>query len=103
MKLFRDGHCLEGVAAHGHENEVGLCDQRGLALTSYFKVEPDRSVADAADIDAYFQQIIQLRRAAKVAFQMRARQPHVQLVEHHAVGEADGAKQFRLGKLEEAY
>ena len=39
----------------------------------------------------------------EVAFQMNARQPDVELVKHHAVGQTNRAKQFRLGEFKEAY
>lgn len=38
----------------------------------------------------------------KVTLEVNARQPHFEFVEHFAVGQSDGAKQFRLGNLEEA-
>src|SRR2546423_7014189 len=38
----------------------------------------------------------------KIAFEMHARQPDVELVEDLAVGHPDRAKQFRLGNFKEA-
>jgi hypothetical protein len=38
----------------------------------------------------------------KIAFDVHAWQPHVQLVKHNAVGQVYRAKEFRFGKLKEA-
>ena len=74
-----------------------------LALAPHLEVEPERLASDAPDVGADFEQVVEPRGAAEVAFEVGARQPDVQFVEHHAVGEAGGAEQLRLGELEEAY
>jgi hypothetical protein len=81
---------------------VGLGEHLALALAPHLEIQTQRLVADAPDVDADFKQVVELRGAPEVAFEVRAREPHVQLVEHHAVGQADGAEQLRLGELEEA-
>src|SRR5438132_13665839 len=78
IQLFRHRHRLETVAAHASEDKVGLCNQLVLTLSFYFKVQAERLVTELADKDSDDQQIIQAGGAAKVAFQMNARQPDVQ-------------------------
>src|SRR5205085_6848802 len=77
--------------------------QRGFAFATDFKIQSERFRADATDVNGDFQKIVQLRCAPKVALKMRARQPHVQLVEHHPIGQPDRAEEFGFRKLEEAY
>ena len=103
LEFVRDRDGLKGIAAHGDEDEMGFCDEHVFAFASHFKVEPQGLRADVPDEGADFEQIIELRGVAEVAFEVGARKPHVQLVEHHAVRETDGAEKLRLGKLEEAY
>lgn len=73
-----------------------------FAFAPDFKIQSQRFRPSATDIDGDLQQVVQLRGAAKVAFEMSARQPHVQFVEHHAVGKTDGAEKLCFSKLEEA-
>ena len=51
---------------------------------------------------AFHYETVELRGVAEVALEVRARQPDVQLVEHHAVRQPDRAEQLRLGELEES-
>src|SRR5215207_738324 len=103
FEFFGDGDGFKSLAADGDEDEVGGGDQFVAAVTAHLEVEPQRFGADAADVDADLQQVVELRGPVEVAFEMRAREPHVKLVEHHAVRQADRAEQLRLGELEEAY
>src|SRR5437764_194386 len=74
-----------------------------LALAPHLEVEAERLRADATDVDRDFKKVVEVRGTSEVAFEVRARQPDVQFVEHDAVWQADGAEQFGLGELEEAY
>lgn len=103
LEFNRDGNGLEGFAADGDKDEMGFGDDGLFAFATHFKIEPQGFCPDVADEDADFEHVIQFRCVAKVAFEMRARQPHIKLVEHHSVRKADRAKQLGLGKLKEAY
>ena len=81
---------------------MSMRDDQFITFASHFEVQTHRLVAESSDINRDFQQIVQLRRMMEVAFQMNARQPHVEFVKHDAVRQANRAKQFRFGKLKEA-
>ena len=92
-EFFRQRHGLEGDAADGDEDEMGLRDQLLFALAAHLEVEAQGLRADATDEDADFQQVVQTRGPAEVAFEVCAREPDVQLVEHRAgFGVEDGVQ-----------
>ena len=71
-------------------------------LAAYFEIQTQRRGSDLSYPDADFQKIVELRRTMKVALQMNAGQPDVQLVEDHAIWQTDSAEQFRLGNFKKA-
>src|SRR5688572_32667776 len=76
-------------------------DQLLFVFAPHLEIEPHRFRAKATDVNAYFQQIVEPRRATKVTFQMHARQPDLEFIKHVAVGQSDFAKQLRFSKLKE--
>lgn len=100
---FGQGDGFKRIAADRDEDEVCFGDELLLAFASHFEIQFERFRADAPDIDADLQHVVELRSVAKVAFQMRAWQPDIQLVKQHAVRQADGAEKLRFGELEKAY
>src|SRR5687767_7070402 len=82
---------------------MSLGDQFRLILPPDFKIQAERFGSDSPHVDGDSEQIVQLGGLAKVTLQMSARQPHVQLIEHHAVREPYTAEEFCFGKFEEPY
>ena len=63
-----------------------------LSLASYFKVQAQRCLTNLPDVNTYFQKVVELRSAMKIAFQMDARQPDVKFVKNFPVWQANRAK-----------
>src|ERR1044072_6426090 len=50
LEFFGDGDGLEGIAAHGDENEVWFCDDLCFSFASHLEVKAQRFGADAPDV-----------------------------------------------------
>ncbi len=81
LEFVRNGDSLKGIAADGDEDKVSFGNKLTFAFAPDFKIQPQRFCADAPDINGDLQQIVQLCGTTKVALNVCARQPHVQLVE----------------------
>ena len=74
-------------------------DQQFIAFAPDFEIQTHRLVAEAANINRHFQQIIEPGRMMEIAFQVDPGQPDVELFKHYGIRQIHRAKQFRLSNF----
>ena len=71
---------------------MSMRDWQFVTLASDFEIQAHRLVAEAADINRHFQQIIESGRMMEIAFQVDPGQPDVEFFKHHWIRQVYSAK-----------
>src|SRR4051812_24469276 len=100
------GNRLEIRAVSRDEHKVRrrhqiFFDRAIFSFPAHFEIQTERRAANLPNVHAYLKQIIEPRRAQKIAFEMNPRQPDIEFIEDLSVRHPDRAKQLRLGNFKE--